>query len=168
MGAFIISPLPPMLVEELRTVGPLGSTGVTPLPRYYEPHRHPRVFGRLPGGYRLYGLPCSADFAAGRGGLLQLRDASLSPCCHFHPAGVADRLSQIPVRHAAFALTAAGSASRGPHFRGHFCVRLRYGPVTRCHPEDGVVDGLQKFGFPPPCHPSYKASGSYLGGTYSR
>ena len=97
-----------------------------------------------------------------------MRDASLSPCCHFHPAGVTDRISQMTIRHAAFALTVAGSASEVPHFRGHCCVRLRYGPVTRCHPEDGAVDGLQKFGFPPPCHPSYKASGSYLGGANSR
>ena len=29
---------------------------------------------------RLYGLPCSADFAAGRGGSLQLLSTSLSPC----------------------------------------------------------------------------------------
>ena len=28
----------------------------------------------------------------------------LSPCCHYHPAGVMDRLSQITIRHAAFAL----------------------------------------------------------------
>jgi len=93
-----------MLKEALRAVGSLGSTGVTPLPRYYGPHRHPLVFSRLPGRYRLYDLPCSADFATGRGGLLQFRDASLSPCCHFHPAGVTDRLSQISFRPAAFAL----------------------------------------------------------------
>src|ERR1700692_894670 len=31
---------------------------------------------------RLYGLPCSDDFAPGRGGLLQLLNMSLSPCCH--------------------------------------------------------------------------------------
>src|SRR5438270_9850159 len=34
---------------------------------------------------RLYGLPCSDDFAPGRGGLLQLLSMSLSPCCRFHP-----------------------------------------------------------------------------------
>jgi hypothetical protein len=53
---------------------------------------------------RLYGLPCSADFATGHGGFLQLRNASWSPCCHFHPAGVTDRLSQITIRHVAFTL----------------------------------------------------------------
>jgi hypothetical protein len=36
--------------------GPLGSTDITPLPRYYGPSRHPLVFGRLPGvaGYTTY------------------------------------------------------------------------------------------------------------------
>jgi hypothetical protein len=58
-----------------------------------------------------------------------------------------------------------GSASGALHFRGHLCVRLRCGPVTRSHPHDDLVDGLQVIGFPPPCHPSYKASGFYLGGT---
>ena len=32
---------------------------------------------------------------------------------------------------------------------------------------DGVVDGLQSVGFPPPCHPSYGASGSCPGGSTS-
>ena len=80
---------------------------------------------------RLYGLPCSADFATGRGGLLQLLDVSLSPCCRSHPAGVTRRVSQTATVHAAFALTVAGSASGASHFRGHLCVHLRYGPVTR-------------------------------------
>src|SRR5215467_12871464 len=53
---------------------------------------------------RLYGLPCSADFTAGGGGLLQLRSASLSPCCHSHPAGVKHRVSQTTMLHAAFTL----------------------------------------------------------------
>jgi hypothetical protein len=35
MGAFVISPLPPVLLEPLQTAGPLRSTDVTPLPRYY-------------------------------------------------------------------------------------------------------------------------------------
>ena len=57
----------------------------------------------------------------------------------------------------------ASSTSR-VKFRGHIRVRLHYGPVTRCHPEDGLVDGLQRLGFPPPCHPSYKALALTLAG----
>jgi hypothetical protein len=118
--------------------------------------------------HRLYGLPCSAAFTAGGGGFLQLLSASLSPCCRYHPAGVEYRVSQPTTLDAAFTLTVAGSASEATHFRGHLCVRLRCGPVTCSHPYDGVVDGLQVIGFPPPCHPSYEASGSCLGGTNSR
>ena len=54
-------------------------------------------------GRRLYGLPCSADFAAGRGRLLQLLGMSLSPCCLYHPAGAMRRISQIATRRSAFA-----------------------------------------------------------------
>src|ERR1700737_1863963 len=53
---------------------------------------------------RLYGLPCSDDFAPGRGGLLQLLGMSLSPCCRFHPAEVNSRIGQCSAAHAAFAL----------------------------------------------------------------
>src|SRR6478736_7495948 len=53
---------------------------------------------------RLYGLPCSDDFAPGRGGLLQLLGMSLSPCCRFHPAEMSSRVGQCSAAHAAFAL----------------------------------------------------------------
>ena len=82
-------------------------------------------------GHRLYGLPCSANFLAGRGGLLQLLGMSLSPCCRYHPAGVKCRFSQPAALHAAFALRIGGSASGATLFRGHLCVHSRYGPVTR-------------------------------------
>src|SRR5436189_189501 len=58
--------------------------------------------------------------------------------------------------------------SRAPSLRGHYHAsslpRARP-PPTRSHPSDGFVDGLQSFGFPPPCHPSYGASGCCPGGT---
>ena len=137
----------------------------SPLLRTPPPPSHLQSLSR---GLRFYDVPCSLDFAMGRGGLLQLHDTSLSPCCRFHPAGVTNRTSQVTIGSAVFAFTGAGSTSRASHFRGHYCVRLRCGPVTRSHPEDGLVDGLQKFGFPPPCHPSYKAPDFSLGGTDSR
>jgi hypothetical protein len=48
-----------MLSKVLRTVGSLCSTGITPLPRYYGPFRHPLIFGRFPGvsGYTTYLAP---------------------------------------------------------------------------------------------------------------
>ena len=106
-------------------------------------------------GYTTY--LASADFAAGRGGSLQLLSVSLSPCCRSHPAGVVRRVSQSATAHAAFAFPVAGSASGAAHFRGHLCVRLRYSLETRHHPADGVVERLQKVGFPSPCSPSYRA-----------
>ena len=79
-GAFIIHPCPPWVSENCTSAGPLRSTDITPLPRYYWPLRHPLVFHRFP-GFTSYTVCCSADFSAGRGGLLQLLSASLSSCC---------------------------------------------------------------------------------------
>src|SRR6516164_11350162 len=79
MGAFVISPLPPVCWSSCTTAGPLRSTGITPLPRYYWPLRHLLAVRRFPGvfGYTVF---CSMDFSMGRGGLLQLLNASLSSC----------------------------------------------------------------------------------------
>jgi hypothetical protein len=82
------------------------------------------------------------------------------PCPHAvasHPAGVDRRVSQSATTHAAFAFTVAGSASGSSHFRGHLCVRLRYGLETCPHPKDEAVERLQKVGFPSPCSPSDRA-----------
>src|SRR5215469_18336228 len=56
MGAFVISPLPPVCWSSCTTAGPLHSTGITPLRRYYRPLRHPLAVPRFPGCYRLYGF----------------------------------------------------------------------------------------------------------------
>src|SRR5207247_10275159 len=85
-------------------------------------------------GYPTY--LASADFAAGRGGLLQLLSVSLSPCCRSHPAEVVRRVSQSATAHAAFAFTVAGSASGALHFRGPLCLRLRHGLGPRPLPDD--------------------------------
>jgi hypothetical protein len=62
--------------------------------------------------------------------------------------------------------TETDSASGASAFRGYLCIRLRCGPVTRNRAFDDSVDGLQVIGFPPPCHPSCKASGFCLGGIH--
>src|SRR5580658_10659888 len=92
MGVFVISPLPSLLLEPLQTAGLLRSTDI----------RHPLAVPRFP-GLAGYTVPCSADFAAGRGGLLQLLGASLSSCCRYYPARVSRRIGQIATLHAAFA-----------------------------------------------------------------
>src|SRR6516162_8684197 len=55
-----------------------------------------------------------------------------------------------------------------PAFRGPPRVPFRYGPATRTHPADGVVNGLQVLGFPSGLPSSYGASDCYPDGTDSR
>src|SRR5450755_1292625 len=114
---------------------------------------------------QLYGFPAPPIFATGRGGFLQLLSMSLPSCCRSHPARVARRYGQFATIHAAFALR-LWARPPDTHFRGHLCVHSRYGPMARHHPKDDAVDRFQKFGFPPPCYPSYEAPDSYLGGFY--
>src|SRR5258707_3064224 len=66
---------------ELRS---LPSTGVTRLPRYYEPLRHPRAPGLSLTGFRLV----IADHAMG---LPVLRTLSLCTCCRHYPGAAAGR-----------------------------------------------------------------------------
>src|SRR5260221_8959009 len=103
MGAFVISPLPSFLLESLQTAGSLRSTGITPLLRHYRPLRHPLAVPPISRCLRLYGFLFSANFSAGRGGVLQLLCTSLSSCCRYNPPRVSRRLSQSATIHVAFA-----------------------------------------------------------------
>jgi hypothetical protein len=110
-------------------------------------------------------LPCSADFAAGRGGLLQLLCLPLPSCCRYHPARVSRCISQLATIHAAFTLPSRARPLGLFTFEAN-CVHFRYGPMAHDHPKDGLVDRFQRFSFLPPCYPSYEASDSCLGGSY--
>ena len=70
---------------ELRS---LPSTGVTRLPRYYEPLRHPRAPGLSLAGVRLI----IADHALG---LPVLRALSLCTCCRHYPGAAAGRIASL-------------------------------------------------------------------------
>jgi hypothetical protein len=125
-----------------------GRYSASPLIRTHPPPSRRQSISRLS---RLYDLPCSGDFAPGRGGLLQLLGLSLPPCCRFHPAEV-----RVPCRSdfdisCCLRPTEAGSALGSTRFRGHMRVHCRYGPVTRDLPRGDFVDRLQDIGFPPPC-----------------
>jgi hypothetical protein len=104
MDAFVISSLPSRLKETLQTAGSPRSTGVTPLPRYSGPVRHPLAFDRLPGlaGYTTYLAP--VGFSPGREGFT---NHSMCPC-HRAVASTPPkwecRIGQISAPHAAFAL----------------------------------------------------------------
>ena len=91
---------------------------------------------------------CSGDFAPGRGGLLQLLGMSLPPCCRFHPAEVKEPHRSDFGSPCCLRPPVVGSAFGATHFRGHFCVYRRYGPVTRASSEEDVVNRLQKSWFP--------------------
>ena len=93
-----------------------GRCSASPLLRTHPPPSRLRPTSRV---RRLYGLPCSGDFAPGRGGLLQLLGMSLSPCCRFHPAKVSSRVGQISAVHVGLRPSVAGSALGDTHFRGH-------------------------------------------------
>ncbi len=79
-----------------------GHYPASPLPRARPPPSRRRPLSRR---NRLYGLPTSADFVAGRGGLLQLPDVSCAPCRRSHPAG--------------------GNSSRQPDCDHPCCLRAR-------------------------------------------
>src|SRR5215472_13331729 len=167
MGVFIIPPLPPVLSEELRTAGPLRSAGITPLPSYYGPLRHPLVVGRLPGvaGYTAY--PASALSGRDEEGFSSCSVCPGRRAVANHPAGAARRVNRPATSRAAFALTVAGSASGATHFRGHlaftFVTARQLAPIPRM----GLSRGFRTVGFPPACPPSYRASDCYPGRTNS-
>src|SRR5271166_3746931 len=109
-----------------------GYYSASPLLRTRPPPSRLRSTSRL---CRLYDLPCSGDFAPGRGGLLQLLGMSLSPCCRFHPAEVKEPHRSDFGSPCCLRPTVAGSALGATHFRGHIRVYFHYGPVTRRLPE---------------------------------
>ena len=134
-----------------------GHYSASPLLRTRPPPSRLRSTSRL---RRLYDLPCSGDFAPGRGGLLQLLGMSLPPCCRFHPAEVREPRRSDFGSPCCLRPPDVGSASGATHFRGHIRVYFHYGPAARRLPEGDVVDRLQSLGFPPPCYPNYGAPDS--------
>ena len=60
------------------------------------------------------------------------------------------------------------SAFGATHFRGHFCVHCRYGPVNSSSSRRETLSiGFRVSGFPPPCYPNYGASDSCPGRPFS-
>ena len=104
VGAFLRAPLPPVLMEELRTAGPLGSAGVTPPRRYYGPIRHPLVVGRLPGGAGYTAYPASAVSGRDEEGFSSCSMCPGHRAVANHPAGATRRVNRAATSRAAFAL----------------------------------------------------------------
>src|SRR6516162_11656994 len=142
----------------MSSAGPLRSTGVTPLRRYYQPLRHPLVFGRFPGvaGYTAYLAP-----------LLSRRDEEGFSSCSMCPGhrAVAPTPPEGPAASAAlrqFLLPSPSGwglglrvfALSGPPLRS---LALRPGDSPAI-PRMAVSMGFRPVGFPPACHPGYGAS----------
>ena len=103
MDVFIISSLPPILLEELLTAGPLCSPGITPVHRYYGPIRHPLAFDPFPSvaGYRAYLSPVISPW-----GEEGFSSCLACPCHHAvatTPPEWVSRQCQPSAAHAAFA-----------------------------------------------------------------
>jgi hypothetical protein len=114
-----------------------GHYPASSLPRARPPPSRRRPLSR---GNRLYGLPSSADFAAGRGGLLQLPDVSCAPCRRSHPAG-GDSSRQPDCDDPCCLRAQSKRSASGIVSRGYPCVHSRYSPATRSHPSDGSSIG---------------------------
>ena len=131
---------------------PLPSTGITRLPRYYEPLRHPSAPGLSLTGVRLI-IP---DHALG---FPVLRALSLCTCCRHYPDAAAGRIphsshpavSAFPGRGSGSACTLARSPIRDPLSEGfrHFVSSM---------PAPVASGGSESPGGPcthwkaPPCH----------------
>ena len=98
---------------------------------------HPPPSRRRPlsRGRRLYHLPSSADFAAGRGGPHQVPDVSWSPCRRSHRAGGAPphqtACGSPSCLRAKSKRSASGASTFGATLTLNPYVHSRYGPVTR-------------------------------------
>src|SRR5688572_14660419 len=103
MGAFVISPLPPFLDKDCMCSRAPSLHGHYPASALLQARPPPSRLLSLSRFRRLYDVPCSTDFSAGRGRFHQLLGMSLSPCCPYHPAEVTHRIGQSAPCHAAFA-----------------------------------------------------------------
>src|SRR5262245_9537707 len=103
MGAVVMPPLPPVSSEEVQTsrVPSLHEHyPASSLLRTRPPPSRRRTISR---DHRLYTRPDSADFAARRGGFLQLLDAVCHRAVAPSPAGACRRVSQTATASVAFA-----------------------------------------------------------------
>ena len=131
-----------------------------PPPSYHKP-----ISQRL----LVIGFTFSSNFLPGQVGLLQLLSMSLLPCCRYHPAGMRQTYRPVFICLYCLRLQIAGSTSRVLfRLRGHLCVYLRYGLVTCLSPFVVTLSmGFRRFGYPPLCHSSYRASDFYPDRTIS-
>ncbi len=95
------------------------------------------------------------DFPMGRGGLLQLLHASLSPCHRRLPRRSGLAYQPISPAHVAFAITQKARPPDLIHFGATLRSRLLRPGDSLTAPESGFVDELRVLGLPHTRHPSY-------------
>src|SRR5580704_1665759 len=84
MGAFVISPLPPLCWSHYKQQGLFAPRTLLRFIATTDPAESLSPSTDFPGS-PVIRLPCSADFSTGRGGSLQLLCMTLSPCCPYQP-----------------------------------------------------------------------------------
>ena len=133
------------------------STGVTRLPRYYQPLRHPLACQPIPGaaGYTAYFAPP----------ISQRGEEGFSSCLA-RPRHRAVAITPPECRSASASLRYAMLPSSTGNGLGLQTFQLSGLPVrslalrpgdSSTTPYGGRVNGLQIIGFSPPCHPNYGA-----------
>ena len=136
----------------------LRSTGVTPLRRYYQPLRHPLVFGQLPGvaGYMAYLAPplSRRDEEGFSSGSTCPGYRAVAPTPPEGPAASAALRQFLLPSPSGWGLGLRVFALSGPPLRS---LALRPGDSPAI-PRMTVSMGFRTFGFPPACHPGYGAS----------
>jgi hypothetical protein len=168
MDAFIISSLPPILSKDCLTIGPLCSPDITPVQCYCGPIRHPLAIYLTSQQILVIELIFSSNFSLGQVGLLQSLGMSLLPCCRYHPAGIVQTkcqfsLSMLPSPpNCRLGFQSFISITRPP-VRS---LTLRPGNLL-ITPKMTLSMGFRRFGYPPLCHSSYRASGFYPDRTVS-
>ena len=129
MGAFILSPLPPVLTRTSCAVRPLRSTGVTPLRHYYGPRRHRLAFSRFPGltGYTTYLAP-----PISRWGEDGFSSCLACPCYRAVPTTPLEECaSPVSLRHTLLpSPRSRGLDLQSENYRGHLWVLLRIYSLT--------------------------------------
>ena len=131
------------MLEPLQTAGPLCSTDITPLPRYYRPSRIPLAFHRLPGvtGYTASLLRRFLDGArraspVAQHDLVTVLSLPTPPkCC---------AASVLASLHAAFARKVRARAFGLQYFRGHMGSLALRPADSLTTLEDGFVNRLQR------------------------
>src|SRR6516164_888662 len=142
----------------MSSAGPLRSTDVTPLRRYYQPLRHPLAFGRFPGvtGSTAYLAPSLSrrgeeGFSSGS---MCPGHRVVAPTPPEGPAASAALRQFLLPSPSGWGLGLRVFALPGPPLRS---LTLRPGDSPAI-PRMTASMGFRTFGFPPACHPGYGAS----------